>query len=68
VATKLAKLELSCGVYKVMGEYNLVAEILFRDMRELQMLMDSISKSEGVKKVGYLLATIPYKVCAWFGV
>jgi len=68
VATKLAKMELSCGVYKVMGEYNLVAEILFRDMRELQLLMDSISKSDGVKKVGYLLATIPYKVCAWFGV
>lgn len=68
VATKLSRMELSCGVYKVMGEYNLVAEILFRDMRELQMLMDSLSKSEGVKRVGYLLATIPYKVCAWFGI
>jgi DNA-binding Lrp family transcriptional regulator len=67
LATRLSKMELSCGVYKVMGEYNLTAEILFRDMRELQMLMDSISKSEGVKRVGYLLATIPYKVCAWFG-
>jgi len=68
IAMKLSKMELSCGVYKVMGEYNLAAEILFRDMRELQMLMDTISKSEGVKKVGYLLATVPYKVCAWFGV
>jgi Lrp/AsnC family transcriptional regulator for asnA, asnC and gidA len=67
LAAKLAKLDLSCGVYKVMGEYNLAAEILFRDMRELQNLMDSISKTEGVKKVGYLLATVPYKACAWFG-
>lgn len=67
LATKLASMDLSCGVYKVMGEYNLAAEILFRDMRELQNLMDSISKSEGVKKVGYLLATVPYKACAWFG-
>lgn len=67
LATKLAAMDLSCGVYKVMGEYNLAAEILFRDMRELQNLMDSISKSDGVKKVGYLLATVPYKACAWFG-
>ncbi len=67
LATRLAGMELSCGVYKVMGEYNLAAEILFRDMRELQNLMDTISKSEGVKKVGYLLATVPYKACAWFG-
>lgn len=67
LAGRLAKMELSCGVYKVMGEYNLAAEILFRDMRELQNLMDTISKSEGVKKVGYLLATVPYKACAWFG-
>ena len=68
LATRLAKMELSCGVYKVMGEYNLSAEVLFRDMRELQNLMDTISKAEGVKKVGYLLATVPYKACAWFGI
>ena len=64
----LLKRSETCGVYRTIGEYNIVAELLFGNIDELQQFIDEFSERKEVKRFNHLIATTSYKPCPWFGV
>lgn len=57
-----------CSLYRTLGDYNIMAEMLFDDMPSIQKFMDNISRYENVNKINYHIATSPYKPCPWYGI
>jgi len=61
----LARPEL-CSLYRSIGEYNLICELLMGDMAAVQEFSDEISRTDGVRKANSIIATSPLRACPWY--
>ena len=68
IASFIKKTKHSCGVYRVIGEYNLYAEVIFENIQEFQTLIDLLSEMENIDEVNYHIVTHAYKSCPWTGI
>jgi DNA-binding Lrp family transcriptional regulator len=68
IAETLAKMENTCTVYRVIGDYNISSVMVFKNIAELQEFLDRFSDSEEIDKLNYLLATASYKSCQLTGI
>jgi DNA-binding Lrp family transcriptional regulator len=68
VASFLKKIKYSCGVYRVIGKYNLYAEIISENIQEFQTLIDILTEMENIEEVEYQIVTHSYKSCPWTGI
>lgn len=68
VAKKLLSRPELCSLYRSIGKYNLVCEILMDDMTSIQDLVDELSNTQGVNKIDSMITTSPLKVCPWYGI
>jgi len=55
-----------CSLYRSMGQYNLICELLMDDIASVQSFMDEISSAGGVKRTSYMIATSALKPCPWY--
>ncbi|MEM4262387.1 MAG: Lrp/AsnC family transcriptional regulator [Thermoplasmata archaeon] len=56
----------TCSLYRSLGQYNLICELLMNDMASVQSFIDEISSMEGVKKTNSMIATSALKPCPWY--
>ncbi len=68
VASLLKRTKSACCVHRVMGKYNLSAEIVFEDIQELQTLIDMLSEMENIDEIDYHIVTHSYLSCPWTGI
>jgi DNA-binding Lrp family transcriptional regulator len=68
IASFLKKTKHSCSVYRVIGKYNLYAEIITENIQEFQTLIDILSEMENIEEVDYQIVTHSYKSCPWTGI
>ena len=68
IASFLMKTKYSCGVYRVIGKYNLYAEIISENIEEFQTLIDILIEMENIEKVDYQIVSHSYKSCPWTGI
>ena len=68
IASFLKKVEHSCSVYRVIGDHNLCAEIIFENIQEFQTLIDTLLEMENVDELNYEIVTHSYKSCPWTGI
>jgi DNA-binding Lrp family transcriptional regulator len=68
IASFLKKTKYSCGVYRVIGKYNLYAEIISENIEEFQTLIDILNEMENIEEVDYQIVSHSYKSCPWTGI
>jgi DNA-binding Lrp family transcriptional regulator len=68
VAEFLSKSKNSCGVYRVIGKYNLYTEIIFQNILSFQTYIDQISEMDDIEEFEYHIVTHAFKKCPWSGV
>ena len=68
IAHFLTKTKRSCGVYRVIGKYNLYTEIVFNNIQEFQDYVDLISEMDDIEDFEYHIVTHSYKSCPWTGI
>ncbi len=68
IANFLASSKHSCGVYRVIGRYNLYTEIIFQDIHAFQNYIDKLSKMENIEEYDYHIVSHSYKTCPWSGI
>ena len=68
MAKNLTDLENTCTVYRVIGNYNLISMMVFKNIAELQDFIDHFSEMESVEKLEYHLVTGAYKSCPLTGI
>jgi DNA-binding Lrp family transcriptional regulator len=68
MAKFLTDMENSCTVYRVIGDYNLISMMVFKNIAELQEFIDQISEIETVEKLDYHLVTGAFKSCPLTGI
>lgn len=66
VAEALLSRPETCSLYRSLGQYNLMCELLMNDMASVQSFIDEISSMEGVKKTNSMIATSALKPCPWY--
>ncbi len=67
VAESIAKNSRIISLYRVVGEYDLLAEGLFLSMKELQEFIDTDLKREGIKQQVTHVVAKGYKSNPWIG-
>ena len=68
VAGFLSKSKNSCGVYRVIGKYNIYTEIIFENIQSFQTYIDKISEMDNIEDFEYHIVTHAFKKCPWSGV
>lgn len=68
VVKKIVAHNRAVAVYRVTGDYEILCVMLFVDMSEMQMFIDSYLKLEGITKVTTQIVMSPYKGVPWTGV
>jgi DNA-binding Lrp family transcriptional regulator len=68
LVSDLNKIPKICSLYRTLGDYNIMAEMLFDDMPSIQKFIDELSQYEHIKNINYHIATSSYKPCPWYGI
>ncbi len=68
VASFLSKSAHSCGVYRVIGKYNLYTEIIFENIQAFQAYIDNLSSMDKIENFDFHIVTHSFKACPWTGI
>jgi Lrp/AsnC family transcriptional regulator for asnA, asnC and gidA len=68
VASNLALRRKVIAIYRLGGEYNLILEVVFRSLSEVQNFIDSELKTSAIKKYEVDIVMGSYKKCPWSGI
>ena len=68
IAGFLSKSKNSCGVYRIIGRFNLYTEIIFGNIQSFQTYIDHLNEMENIEEVEYSIVTHAFKRCPWSGV
>ncbi len=68
VASNLASRRKVVAIYRLGGEYNLLFEVVFRSLSEVQQFIDTELKSSAIKKYEFDIIMGSYKKCPWSGI
>ena len=68
VVKKIVAHNRAVAVYRVTGDFEILCVMLFIDMSEMQMFIDSYLKIDGINKVITQIVMSPYKGVPWTGV
>ncbi len=68
VVKKIVAHNRAVAVYRVTGDFEILCVMLFIDMSEMQMFIDSYLKIDGINKVTTQIVMSPYKGVPWTGV
>lgn len=68
IASYLVKSKDTCGVYRVIGRYNIYTEIIFENIKKFQAFIDGLSEMENIDELEYHIVTQSFKSCPWSGI
>lgn len=67
VLTHLVEMKEICSVYKTIGRYNLMCEVISTSRDKFQQLIDTLQYMEGVDEMEYSIGSSSPKPCPWYG-
>jgi DNA-binding Lrp family transcriptional regulator len=67
VANNLKKSQNVHTLCQVIGEHNLLCELIFNNILELQEFTDNLSENDKVEDMEYYIVTRSFKTCPWSG-
>lgn len=68
VAPEIAQDRHVVALYRMNGEYNLLCEVMFKSIIDLQEFIDELTKGNGVLDVVFENVVGSYKECIWTGI